>query len=29
MSQNLCKWFSKSSSGKGNKKTAAIQPKYS
>ena len=26
MSQNLCKWFSKSSSGKSNKKTKAIQP---
>ena len=26
MSQNLCKWFSKSSSGKSKKKTKAIQP---
>ena len=26
MSQNLCKWFTKSSSSKGNKKNKAIQP---
>ena len=26
MSQNLCKWFTKSSSSKSNKKTKAIQP---
>ena len=26
MSQNLCKWFSKTSSSKSNKKTKPIQP---
>ena len=26
MSQNLCKWFSKTSSSKSNKKTKSIQP---